>query len=162
VGWSKPERPVSQFSPDAPPTRWSFPLRSIVMSGMAVGTVVVEANSTSGAKNQATHALDHQKRLFLLESLVTRETWARRYVERGAQVVHSVDDILSTLVSMARAPEQLTLNLSACRPCRDHRSVHLDLHERSSGRYRRVRCLPRSSAPGPPPLHQLRDHDRAG
>jgi hypothetical protein len=40
----------------------AIPLRSIVMSGMAVGTVVVEANSTSGAKNQATHALDHQKR----------------------------------------------------------------------------------------------------
>lgn len=30
---------VSQFWPDAPLTRWSFPMRNVVMSGMAAGTV---------------------------------------------------------------------------------------------------------------------------
>jgi DNA processing protein len=55
---------VSQFWPDAPPTRYSFPMRNVVMSGMAVGTVVVEANSTSGAKMQARLALEHGKRVF--------------------------------------------------------------------------------------------------
>lgn len=100
---------VSQFWPDNPPTRWSFPMRNVVMSGMAIGTVVIEAGPTSGAKSQATHALDHQKRVFLLKSLVLQEEWARRYVKRGAQVIESVDDILDTLVSMAREPEQLTL-----------------------------------------------------
>ena len=33
---------VSQFWPMAPPTRYSFPMRNVVMSGMAVGTVVIE------------------------------------------------------------------------------------------------------------------------
>ena len=61
---------VSQFWPDAPPTRWSFPMRNVVMSGMAIGTVVVEATSTSGAKMQARLALEHGKRVFLVESLV--------------------------------------------------------------------------------------------
>lgn len=52
---------------------------------------------------------DHQKRVFLLKSLVLQEEWARRYVKRGAREIESVDDILETLVSMARKPEQLTL-----------------------------------------------------
>ena len=50
---------VSQFWPDAPPTRISFPLRNVVMSGMAIGTVVIEAGPTSGAKMQARLALEH-------------------------------------------------------------------------------------------------------
>jgi DNA processing protein len=102
---------VSQFWPDAPPARWSFPIRNVVMSGMAVGTVVVEASSTSGAKMQARLALEHGKRLFLIESLVMHEKWARDYAERpGATVVQSVDDVLAALESeLQPLAEQLTL-----------------------------------------------------
>ncbi len=101
---------ISQFWPDAPPTRVSFPMRNVVTSGMAVGTVVVEASETSGARMQARLALDHGKRVFLVRSLVMQEEWAQRYAERpGATVVDSVDDILPVLVEIARKPEQLTL-----------------------------------------------------
>ncbi|HEV8685691.1 MAG TPA: DNA-processing protein DprA [Gaiellaceae bacterium] len=101
---------VSQFWPDAPPTRWSFPLRNVTMSGMAVGTVVVEASDTSGARNQARRALEHGKRLFLVESLVMQETWAQRYAERpSTTVVQSVDDVLRALEAELRPVSQLTL-----------------------------------------------------
>lgn len=102
---------VSQFWPDAPPTRYSFPMRNVAMSGLGIGTVVVEASSTSGAKMQARLALDHGKRLFLVESLVLHEKWAREYAERpGATVVKSVDDVLVALESEMRAGvSQLTL-----------------------------------------------------
>ncbi len=103
---------VSQFWPDAPPARWSFPMRNVVMSGMAVGTVVVEASRTSGAKMQARLALEHGKRLFLVESLVLHEQWARDYAERpGATVVQSVDDVLAALeTELQPLSEQLTLS----------------------------------------------------
>lgn len=103
---------VSQFWPDAPPTRWSFPMRNVVMSGMAVGTVVVEASRTSGAKMQARLALEHGKRLFLIESLVLHEQWARDYAQRpGATVVQSVDDVLAALeTELQPLSEQLTLS----------------------------------------------------
>jgi DNA processing protein len=101
---------VSQFWPTAPPTKFSFPLRNVVMSGMAIGTVVVEAGPTSGARMQARFALEHGKRLFLVRSLVMHEEWARRYAERkGTTVINSVDEILDVLVEMARPPKQLTL-----------------------------------------------------
>lgn len=103
---------VSQFWPDAPPARWSFPIRNVVMSGMAIGTVVVEASRTSGAKMQARLALEHGKRLFLIESLVLHEQWARDYAERpGATVVQSFDDVLAALESeLQPLTEQLTLS----------------------------------------------------
>ena len=101
---------VSQFWPDAPPARWSFPMRNVTMSGMGVGTVVVEASSTSGAKMQARLALEHGKRLFLVESLVMHEEWAQRYAERpGATVVQSVDDVLAARDTELRPVAQLTL-----------------------------------------------------
>ncbi|MGH6693591.1 MAG: DNA-processing protein DprA, partial [Gammaproteobacteria bacterium] len=72
---------VSQFWPDAPPTKRTFPMRNVVMSGMAVGTVVIEASATSGAKMQARLALDHGKKVFLIESLVMQQPWAKKYAE---------------------------------------------------------------------------------
>jgi DNA processing protein len=101
---------VSQFWPEAPPTKVAFPMRNVVMSGMAIGTVVIEASATSGARMQARLALEHGKRLFLVKSLVLHEDWAKRYAERpGTMVVDSVEDILDELVTMARPAEQLTL-----------------------------------------------------
>lgn len=101
---------VSQFWPDAPPTKISFPMRNVVMSGMGIGTVVVEASSTSGAKMQARLALAHGKRLLLVRSLVLQEDWARRYAEHpGTRVVDSVDDIIAVLDSAEQRDEQLTL-----------------------------------------------------
>lgn len=84
---------ISQFWPDAPPTRRSFPMRNAVMSGFALATVVVEASHTSGARMQARLALEHGRPVFLLESLLEHE-WARDYAERpGTHVVTSPEQI---------------------------------------------------------------------
>jgi DNA processing protein len=101
---------VSQFWPDAPPRSINFPMRNVVMSGMAMGTVVIEASATSGSKMQARLALEHGKRLFLLESLVKSQDWAQRYAERpGVTVVRDLDDVLEVIVKLSSLPEQLVL-----------------------------------------------------
>jgi DNA processing protein len=101
---------VSQFWPDGPPTKISFPMRNAVMSGMAIGTVVIEAASKSGAKMQARLALEHGKLLFLVKDLVMQEDWARRYADHpAATVVEDVEDVLDVLSAMAQPVEQLTL-----------------------------------------------------
>lgn len=109
---------VSQFWPSSPPARWTFPRRNVVMSGIAQGTAVIEASSTSGAKMQARLALEHGKRVFLLKSLVTAQSWARNFVDnRGAVEISSVDEILQLLAEPARIRDvttarQLTLDLA--------------------------------------------------
>ena len=101
---------ISQFWPGAPPRSSNFPLRNVVTSGIAVGTVVIEANATSGAKMQARLALEHGKRVLLMDDLVMHEEWAQRYSKRrGAQVVTSVDDILDVLDKERAIPTALQL-----------------------------------------------------
>jgi DNA processing protein len=102
---------VSQFWPEAPPRKANFPRRNVVMSGMAAGTVVVEAGATSGAKMQARLALEHGKRLFLPEALVASQEWASKYATRpGVTVVGDLSDILDELVRIVEIPHQLTLS----------------------------------------------------
>ena len=103
---------VSQFWPGAPPRAENFPLRNVVSSGIAMGTVVVEANGRSGARMQARLALEHGKRLFLIEPLVLQEDWARQYATRpGATVVKSVDDVLNVLDAEVAAERSAQLSL---------------------------------------------------
>jgi DNA processing protein len=107
---------VSQFWPETPPRTDTFPRRNIVTSGLSQGTVVVEASATSGAKMQARLALQHGKRVFLLSSLVSEREWARRYLERGAIEVRSVDDIVRQLQTpqavQARSDQRRQLTLA--------------------------------------------------
>jgi DNA processing protein len=88
---------LSQFWPDAPPTKHSFPMRNAVMSGYAAATVVIEAGWKSGARMQARLALEHGRPIFLLDSLLEHD-WAREYARRpGAFVVSDVDDVVEDL-----------------------------------------------------------------
>jgi DNA processing protein len=99
---------LSQFLPDAPPTKTSFPMRNAVMSGYAVATVVVEAAWRSGARMQARLALEHGRPVFLLDTLLEHD-WARDYASRpGATVVRDVEDVLSRLDALAdRSQDEL-------------------------------------------------------
>jgi DNA processing protein len=95
---------LSQFWPDAAPTKQSFPMRNAVMSGYAAATVVVEAGETSGARIQARLALQHGRPVILTDQ-VMRCAWAEAFAQKpGVTVVHStaelidvVDDVLSRL-----------------------------------------------------------------
>jgi DNA processing protein len=98
----------SQFWPDAPPTRQSFPMRNIVMSGFALATVVIEATAKSGAKMQARFALEHGRRVFLHRSLL-RHQWAQDYAARpGTAVIDIADEVVDQLERLA-AVETLSL-----------------------------------------------------
>jgi DNA processing protein len=88
---------VSQFWPDAPPTKASFPMRNVVMSGIAQATVVIEAPHTSGARHQARMALEHGRPVFFTKNLLT-QTWARAFSERpGVYVVTTPDEVIDRL-----------------------------------------------------------------
>lgn len=101
---------VSQFLPYAPPRQENFRLRNRTMSGLALGTTVVEASGKSGARMQARIALEHGKRLFLVRDLVLREEWAERYINHpGTTVVEHADEVLRVLDAVETPAEQLSL-----------------------------------------------------
>lgn len=88
---------VSQFWPEAGPSRTSFPQRNAVMSGLALGTVVVEASYRSGARMQARLALAHGRPVFLGQALL-EQPWARDLARRpGVHVVGDPSQIVQTI-----------------------------------------------------------------
>jgi DNA processing protein len=88
---------VSQFWPETAPARASFPMRNAVMSGFALGTVVVEASHRSGARLQTRLALAHGRPVFLLAPLLA-QTWARELAQRpGVHVVTEAAQITATI-----------------------------------------------------------------
>jgi DNA processing protein len=96
---------VSRFWPDAPPRNKSFPMRNVVTSGLALATVIVEAGPTSGARLQARLALEQLRPVVLLERLVEREQWARRYAGRKGTIVAATPaEILDAVRSLEPAP----------------------------------------------------------
>jgi DNA processing protein len=101
---------VSQFWPTTHPSRYTFPRRNVVTSGISQGTIVIEATGTSGAKMQARLALEHGKKVFLIRSLVQSQPWARDYVDkRGAIEVADAEEVRAQLAApdrVARATEQ--------------------------------------------------------
>jgi DNA processing protein len=94
---------ISQFWPEAPPSRHSFPMRNAVMSGLTLGSVVVEAGRTSGARIQARLALAHGRPVFLLRRLL-HEDWAREFATRpGAHVVDEPAEITQIIGRLSSA-----------------------------------------------------------
>ncbi len=97
---------VSRFWPGSPPTRHSFPMRNAVMSGLALGTIVLEASPTSGARTQVRSALGHGRPVFLHESLLEQE-WARDCACRGGVYVFEATEEIVETVDRLASPEPL-------------------------------------------------------
>jgi DNA processing protein len=88
---------VSQFWPDAAPSRRSFPTRNALMSGLSLATVIVEASPTSGARTQARFALAHGRPVLLIEWLL-QHAWGRELSSRpGVHVVSSAVQVVATV-----------------------------------------------------------------
>ncbi|MFF7153031.1 DNA-processing protein DprA [Streptomyces griseoaurantiacus] len=97
---------ASQFWPSRTPGRDTFPRRNHVTSGISLGSVVIEASGTSGAKMQARVAAEQGRHVLLLQSLVDRQPWARKMVEdERATLVADTEHMLETLISPLRAKE---------------------------------------------------------
>jgi DNA processing protein len=89
---------LSQFWPDAPATKKTFPLRNATMSGYGRATIVVEAGETSGARIQARLGVEHGRPVILRDCVVGANDWAAALLGRpGVHVVSGVDDVLTLL-----------------------------------------------------------------
>ena len=109
---------LSQFWPDAPPTRQSFPMRNAVMSGYGFASVVVEAGENSGARIQARLAVEHGRPVILLHSVVEATSWAPRLINQpGVYVAGGAVDVLGVVDELRRDPaeaDRVLSDLAAC------------------------------------------------
>jgi DNA processing protein len=115
---------VSQFRPDTPATRGTFPMRNVVTSGLSQGTIVVEASRTSGARMQARLAAEQGKHVWLLRSLVETFDWARDFAakrQREVRVVDTIDDILEQVADQDALTRRAAEGLPPVAPAEEAR-----------------------------------------
>lgn len=99
---------LSQFYPDAPPTKQSFPMRNATMSGYGLATIVVEAGEYSGARIQARLAGEHGRPVILTTRVATTTSWGKALDGKpNVYVVHSLDDLDYAVRDVREAPLRL-------------------------------------------------------
>ena len=88
---------VSQFSGLRAAHLLAFLGRNALMSGLTLGSVIVEASERSGTRVQARHVLDQGRRLILMPPVLVQE-WARELVDKpGVAVAETGADVLAAL-----------------------------------------------------------------
>ena len=88
---------ITQFPFNRNGDRQSFPIRNRIVAGMTLGTVVVEANLTSGALITANMAIEFGRQLFAVPGRIDspRSRGCHDLIKKGAKLCESVEDILS-------------------------------------------------------------------
>lgn len=105
---------LSQFWPDAPPTKHSFPMRNAVMSGVGRATIVVEAGEHSGARIQARKAVGHGRPVILTDLVVAANKWPAALLgQPGVHVASSTAEIMSLVEDITAGPKAVDELLAA-------------------------------------------------
>jgi len=88
---------VTQFPFNRPGDKQSFPIRNRIVAGMTLGTVVVEANLTSGALITSNFAAEYGRQVFAVPGRIDspRSKGCHDLIKKGAKLCESAEDILS-------------------------------------------------------------------
>ena len=133
---------VTEYPLGTKPDAFNFPARNRIISGLSLGTVVVEAKYTSGALITADYALEQNREVFAFPGRATDRGSAgcNRLIRDGrAKLVTSTEDIVAEL-DLTIAVQQLEIKLAL--PANDeesrllallsHEPVHIDDLSRQS------------------------------
>src|SRR5438477_6469886 len=88
---------LTQFPFNRPGDKQSFPIRNRIVAGMTLGTVVVEANLTSGALITAHFATEYGRQVFAVPGRIDspRSKGCHELIKKGAKLCEGAEDILS-------------------------------------------------------------------
>ncbi len=98
---------ISEYPLQTRPTAANFPPRNRIISGLTLGTLIVEAGEQSGAHITVNFALDQGRDVFAVPGSIfsLKSKGVHQLIRNGAELVTGADDILEAL-NLTRLPVQ--------------------------------------------------------
>ena len=90
---------ISEYPPGAGGSRFTFPQRNRIISGLSLGILVIEAKRKSGALITAAWARKQERKVFAIPGSIhsLNSRGCHYLIKKGAKLVENTDDILKEL-----------------------------------------------------------------
>jgi DNA processing protein len=140
---------ITQFPFNRPADKQTFPIRNRIVAGMTLGTLVVEANLTSGALITANFATEYGRQVFAVPGRIDspRSKGCHDLIKKGAKLCESAEDILSEFEYLFPATNrpptpsetgvlpalELSTNEQQVYDCLNHEELNIDEVIRKTG-----------------------------